>query len=46
MVGEMRKGEKRKVLLPPETAYGSRGAGPIPPNSWLVFEIEVLDISE
>ena len=46
MVGEMRKGEKRKVLLPPDMAYGSRGAGPIPPNSWLVFEIEVLDISE
>lgn len=46
MVGEMRKGEKRKVLLPPDMAYGSRGAGPIPPNSWLVFEIEVLDIAE
>lgn len=46
MVGEMRKGEKRKVLLPPDMAYGSRGVGPIPPNSWLVFEIEVLKIGE
>lgn len=46
MVGEMRKGEKRKVLLPPDMAYGSRGAGPIPPNSWLVFEIEVLKIGD
>lgn len=46
MVLEMRKGEKRKILLPPDMAYGSRGAGPIPPNSWLIFEVEVLTIGE
>ena len=40
---EMKKGEKRVVLLPPSMAYGSRGIGPIPPNSYLIFEIELLD---
>lgn len=40
----MKKGGKRTVILPPEMGYGKAGAGPIPPNSWLVFDIELLDI--
>ncbi len=41
-IQNMKVGGKRLIIIPPNLAYGSQQMGPIPPNSTLVFEIDLL----
>jgi len=43
----MRIGEKAELILQPDYAYGSSGAGAdIPPNATLIFKVEILQIDD
>jgi FKBP-type peptidyl-prolyl cis-trans isomerase FkpA len=40
----MRVGGLRRLVVPPELAYGSQGQGDVPPNATLVFDIELTNV--
>lgn len=41
----MKPGDKWRFFIPPSLAYGPGGSGPIPPNSTLVFDVELLEVN-
>jgi len=46
-VQKMKVGGRAKLMCPPATAYAERGAGSlVPPNSTLLFEIELLEVKK
>jgi FKBP-type peptidyl-prolyl cis-trans isomerase FklB len=40
----MKEGDKWQLYVPPELGYGEKGTGPIPGNTVLVFEVELIEV--
>ncbi|XP_058075480.1 peptidyl-prolyl cis-trans isomerase FKBP53-like [Magnolia sinica] len=40
----MRIGDKRRLIIPPSFGYGPEGAGEVPGNAWLMYDVELVDV--
>lgn len=42
----LRQGSKAQLIIPPQLGYGERDLGVIPPNSTLIFDVEIVEVKE
>ena len=42
----LKQGSKARFIIPPQLAYGERDLGVIPPNSTLIFDVEVVEVKD
>jgi len=42
----MKVGDKIRIFIPPHLGYGEQGGGPIPPNADLIFDLEIISLTE
>ena len=42
----LKQGTRARLIIPPHLGYGDRSIGSIPPNSYLIFEVELLEIKK
>lgn len=42
----LRKGEKARLIIPSKLAFGDKGAGPIPANTDIMFDVEIMDVQK
>lgn len=45
-IDSLNVGGQARLIIPPELAYGAAARGPIPPNSTLIFDVELMGIEE
>jgi hypothetical protein len=42
----MKVGGKRRIIIPPAVGYGKEGQGPIPPNTLMIFDVELIEVEK
>ncbi|KQX22846.1 peptidylprolyl isomerase [Sphingomonas sp. Root50] len=43
-IAGMKEGGIRTLIIPPAAGYGAKGKGPVPPDSWMIFEVELIKV--
>ncbi len=45
-IGYLKVGDKATLIIPPTLGYGAQARGPIPANSWMIFDVELISVAK